>query len=371
MIDTIVLLIPPQQFTIINPESFTPCSDMIYQHRATKAILNPSVKERKANIYKPRLTLSRRKNLQGISEIMLTIEVSLPKLIFGNNAEELQLKDFPTIIQKLHSLLHNMGIKITNTNLQNADIIAIHYSKNIVFTDGSTPFHYIQKIQQLAKPTALDSNRTNYRNAGHCFKYHCNTYEIVFYDKLSDVQMINSKGRKRAIDGDCIFDIKLLNKVRTKRKKFEILRMEVRLNKRSKIQQLCTTLNIKNDLTLRKLFRPAIARKVLLHYYITLLESKSSSLIDFKPLNDKALLTAIAVHNPQLKPKQILQFFGFKKALETVISDELKKIIVKEDGYSWNRLIKEIEMINIPLTQKPFEIIKQQITKYKPLKLRK
>ena len=146
--------------------------------------------------------------------------------------------------------------------------------------------------------------------------------------------------------------------------------MEVRLNKRAKIKQLFAKLNIKNNLTFNKLFRSSIAKKVLLHY-VTMLECKRSSFIDFKPINDKQLLTTLMLHNPTLKPKQLLIFFGLKKALETITLDELKKIMIKQDMHNWNRLIKELEIITIPSSEKPFEIMKQQIKRYKPVKFKK
>lgn len=397
MIDTVILLLPPQQFKIIQPNAFTPHADLVYQNRAIKAVISPirlrknhfekldtivasfagqAQKEVKANTYKPRLTLSRRKNLQGISEIMLTVELSLPKLMFGNNIEELQQKDFSAVVAKLVDVIRDMGVYIELQDLSSAAILAIHYSKNIVLTDGSTPFHLIQKIKEVCSSGRVDTNQadygnnqTDYRNSGHCFKYHCNSYEMVFYDKIYDLEK-SKISKKRAIDPDNFFDMKTLSKVRTERKKFELLRMEIRLNKRSKIKQIFAKLNIKSDITLRKLFRPAIARKVLL-YYLTELEGKRSTLIDFKPSSDRTLLTLLAVHNPTLKSKQILQFFGIKKALETMTLDELKRIIVKHDAHNWNRLIKELETIKMPTSHKPFEIIRKQIEQYKPLKLRK
>lgn len=369
MIDTIILLFPTHQFRISKPHAFTPNADLVYQNKAVKSAQNPSKQELKSGIYKPRLTLSRRKNLQGICEVMLTIEFSVPKLLFGNNIEELQQKDFAAVVFKLQIILHDMGIEISLLDLQTADIISIHYCKNIILTDGSTPFHYIQKIKEVAAPSTLDHNQTNYRNSGHCFKWHCNAYEVVFYDKIFDLYQAK-KSTKRAIDPVKFLDLKRIEKLRSANKKFEILRMEVRLNKRAKIKQLFAKLKIKNNLTFNKLFRPIIARKILLHYATTL-ESKRSSFVDFKPLNDKQLLTSLTLHNPTLKPKQLLMFFGLKKALETITLDELKKIIVKNDVYSWNRLIKELEMITMPSSQKPFEIIRQQIERYKPLKLYK
>ena len=79
MIDTIVLLIPSHKFKVIQPHNFMPSATLVFNGAAIKATQFPSKNEP----FKPRLTISRRMNLQSRSEIMLTIELSLPKLFFN------------------------------------------------------------------------------------------------------------------------------------------------------------------------------------------------------------------------------------------------------------------------------------------------
>lgn len=379
MIDTIVLLVNSEQFKIIQPNAFTPSADLVYKHEAIKATANATAKERKLGIYKPRLTLTRHRvidNRSNIanksnakSNIALKIEFSAPHILYGNNFEELQNKDFQILAAKLHEILLDMGIKIDLDNLKQANVTAIHYAKNIALTDGSTPFHFIQKIKQAYIPKRIDSNQTNYRNAGHSFKLHCNSYEIVFYDKIYDLQQ-SKISKKRTVDIHSNFDIKILEKMRAKKRKFEILRIEVRLNKCSKIKQLFKKLSINTSLTFQKLFKAAIARKILLHY-IQMIEQKRPALLEFQATSDEAFISMLIVQNPQLKPKQILQYFGFRKVLECMTLHELKMIMAKHHERSFARLIKEIETIKMPHANKSFEIIKKQIDRYKPLKLRR
>lgn len=87
--------------------------------------------------------------------------------------------------------------------------------------------------------------------------------------------------------------------------------MEVRLNKREAIKRLFRKLNLKADLTFKSLFKPAIAKKVLLHY-LDEVESKRPTLLDYKPKSDQALLVALRVNNSELNHRQILQIFGPK-----------------------------------------------------------
>ncbi len=146
--------------------------------------------------------------------------------------------------------------------------------------------------------------------------------------------------------------------------------MEVRLNKRQKIKQLFKKLGVKSNLTFKKLFKPAISKKVLLHY-LDELEGKRSILPDYKPTNDKALLASLVLNNPELKPKQILQMFGLKKTLETVTVRELRVIFAKYNKRSWYRLMADVNKVKLPITQTFFGIVRKHLNKFKPLRMEK
>jgi hypothetical protein len=118
---------------------------------------------------------------------VLRIELSLPKLLFGNNFAELRYKDFTEVIQKLVVTLDVMGIAIEKQTLEQAPVVGIHYSKKIPLADGSAPYHYIRQIKEADVANALDTNQTDYRHEGHSYKWHCNAYEVVFYDKNKQI----------------------------------------------------------------------------------------------------------------------------------------------------------------------------------------
>ena len=131
MIDTVVLILGSDIFSITNPDAFIPSAYWALPNAAraqpgTQSKQNPSKKELLAGIYKPRLTLARRINLNGRSEVMLKIELSLPKLFYGNNFDELRLKDFKPLVQKLVTMLESMGVRVAAADLAQADILAVH-----------------------------------------------------------------------------------------------------------------------------------------------------------------------------------------------------------------------------------------------------
>ena len=215
---------------------------------------------------------------------------------------------------------------------------------------------------------SLDTNQTDYRNEGHCYKWHCNSYEVVFYDKIKDLEKAK-KSSKRATEKDSELQLGFLKPFEN-RKRFEILRMEVRLNKRQKIKQLCNKLGIKTDLTFKKLFKPAISKKILL-YYLDELERKRPILLDYKTSDPKALLANLIVNNPDLGPQRMLQIYGLKMALDIMNPRELRNMFSGYSKRSWYRLMADAETIKLSGITQPFGVLRRHIIYYKPLRFKK
>jgi len=130
MIDTVVLLLTQNMFQISDPDKFKPSARWALHENTHRTFglqskQNPTQKELREGIYKPHLTLSHRINAAGTNEITLKIELSLPKLFFGNNFNELQLKDFPLLINQLVATLKDMRVITTPVVLAQAPVSAV------------------------------------------------------------------------------------------------------------------------------------------------------------------------------------------------------------------------------------------------------
>jgi len=370
MIDTIVLTLTQDMYQITQLDAFTPSAGWILKHSSAhysgiQSKQNPTKKELLRGIYKPRLALAQYPTSRTTFEPMLKIELSLPKLVYGNNFDELSYKDFKQVTEKLVAVLATMGIVVARDTLAKASVAAIHYSKNIPLTDGSTPYHYINKMKEANVKLSLDTNQTDYRNEGHSYKWHCNSYEIAFYDKIKDLEKSQQSSR-RAIEKDNELQRHLVKSFEM-RHKLEFLRMEVRLNKRAKIKELFKELGIAARLTFKRLFKPAIAKRVLLHY-LDKLESKRLALLDYTPKSDKALLVGLIMNNPTASANKIIQLFGLKKALAIVTPRELRSLLAQHNQRSWYRLIADAQSINLPPVNSPFDVIRKQLVSFKALR---
>jgi len=116
-------------YHISNPDPFTPSARWVltghHKASATQSKQNPTTQELRKGVYKPRLTISNRINALGAREVMLKVELSLPKLLLGNNFAELQYKDFMPLAHKLVDVLAGMGVIITLADLAQAPVSAI------------------------------------------------------------------------------------------------------------------------------------------------------------------------------------------------------------------------------------------------------
>jgi hypothetical protein len=104
--------------------------------------------------------------LTGFS-LTLRVEFSAPKLVYGNNFDELVSRDFETVVERLQQRLSELGVRVAEDTLRGAKVSTIHYSKNIAFRDYTTCAMVIRELAKIDLPLRLDLSHTDYRNEGH------------------------------------------------------------------------------------------------------------------------------------------------------------------------------------------------------------
>lgn len=374
MIDTIVLTLKPNHFSILDHSRFSPSSIGLFQspfyklgNRSNfKCVQNPTSEELKNGIYKPRLTITRRMGT-GAFITTLRIEFSVPKLIFGNNFDEVSEDQFEQAITRLNKTLYDMGVLIFPQVLRDAPVSAVHYSKNIPLTDYSTPYLILKELSKINLNLQLDMNQTDFRNEGHSLKFRANSYEISLYDKRKDLQKAKTS-EKRAVERDNEIQLELFEQWKPKRP-FEVLRMEIRLNQRIKIKQILKKLNIESDLTFFSLFKQATAQKILLFY---LAELKGAyALLAYRPESTKDFIAAFLINNPKTKIRKMLQMLALKTAIEEMGIREFREATKPYGKHNWDRLKNDLSTYSFPEgSLAPLKNMQRSLTEFKPLRLK-
>ncbi len=373
MIDTIVITLSEDSFTINDHDRFSPSTEGLYANyyrlggrSNLSCVQNPTITELRAGNYKPRLTATKRLVKSCNYQVTLKVEFSAPKLIYGNNFDELRNDDFNLIISILRSKLLDMGVSVSEPILAHAPVSSIHYSKNIPLVDYTTPYFYLEKLSKINLNQRLDLNQTDFRNEGHSLKFRANSFEVVFYDKMKDLCKARTS-EKRAEEKENVIQMKLFEKVEIQ-KPFEVLRMEVRLNKRQKLKQVLNKVGTPVEPTFESLFNKEIARKVLLHY-MTEMEKGYPAILDYDFSDAKTLLSDIVIGKKKVGLKEALAILGLRTIIAEVGVREFREITKKYSKITWYRLNKEMKEISSVSGQQPFLAIRKCLEEFKPLKL--
>jgi hypothetical protein len=264
MIDTIRLRFD-EGYAIVKPSFFKPNADLMLKpdfamKNVRKAVLNPSKIEKKLGQYGPRLTLYR--SYKPTAMPVLIIEVSLPKLLFGNNLDELTEEHFDQVLDTLHQWLKNHGVLIFKEILANAPVSAIHFGKNIVLPRFVRCASIIRSLSKVPAHGWQDVVNVDYRLDGHLYKTHTNTTEFVVYDKLKDYDK-HKKSPKRSYCDDYDIQHELWEGL-SQNRQAELLRLELRLNTPSVIRKTLERAGLDGeDLRFKSLFNPQIAQQCL------------------------------------------------------------------------------------------------------------
>lgn len=315
MLDTIALTLDQHQFEILEPDRFSPSALGLlrppYYPLGARGhfpcVLNPLKSDLAAGRYLPRLTLSKRK-AQAAFVLTLRIEFSAPKLIFGNNFDELRSRDFEAVLTALHRRLGELGIRVSDSMLRAARVSAVHYSKNMAFTDFTSCAMVIDELDLIDLSGRMDLSHTDYRNEGHAIRYHANSFELVFYDKLRDLQKA-CISEKRALERGSAIQIGLFRECAQWPKTLEVLRMELRLGSRARIARLMRELGIRIEPTFAGVFDKSIAQEALQHFWTGI--RRQLPMPGATELRPEDLFQALAVAaNGTAGPGKLLQQLG-------------------------------------------------------------
>lgn len=279
MIDTVKLLIPVHNPLIFDGSRFTPISleQLVNSRGYGKTFLNPSPTYAKMGRYMPRLTIFKRVRQFGAVTYELAAEFSAPKMLFGNNFDELEEKDFDALLTAIQATLYELlGHKFFKAQLARADIAAWHPSKNIVFLDYTSCQTILNTMGKLDVSKTYDLQKTDFRD-GHVVHIHANSLDIAFYDKMADLLKAKKSG-KRAFENDSAAQLNLLESL-SEYRPMEVFRYEVRFVGRASIKRAYPELE---QWTFENLYKKNLCQGILLKHWNKLTSSVDMLALDVK-----------------------------------------------------------------------------------------
>lgn len=366
MIDTIILSIPREKVVLFNEGWSLLSRTNVYD----KFIRNPSKKELDTGRYFPRLTGYKR--VAGSKwNSAIRIEFSAPKLLYKNNLDELVETQFDEMAETLRKRLYDMGMVIDLTLLKNAEVRAVHYSKNIELQNGYTSQYVLGELGKINLNKRFDMTRARYINDGQSLYAYTMAHSLVIYDKIADL----ARSPKRAIDREqTLYQLSLFEPI-TKSAQ-EILRIEARLSQKQKMNSLFEKHGFAKNPTFRDVFSAQKSRAILLYYWDNMIAKNGLMLFAHAPTN-KDLLRQIITSRKRMKGKQSIYLAGLiLLARDGNGLRELRSVLSRRiDNRTWYRIMDDLNEIALDLKKlKPrewYDQVYESISDYKPVHINK
>lgn len=344
MLDTVILNIPKEKvLDIANGNGTRPWDLQARTASYEKFTKNPPRGVRDG-IYRPRLTGMKRNIGKGQKVSFIRIEFSVPKLLYGNNLEEVSDKDFPEIVDRLQDRLLEAGLVVSKSDITNSTVSGFHPSKNIVLSGGYTASSVSRELAKINLNKKFDLDKSSYRNGGQSLQAYTQAHAVVVYDKVADL----AKTKKRAIDKDpAPNQLSLFRQIKTERSSLEILRIEIRLTQRQKINGVLSRLDLPINPTFSSIFKKDVCQKIVQSYWNTIIEGENLFLFGTET-NPKNLLKRVLRQHPKMRAKDALYLVG----LNALCTDEggirdLRTLLEKRQSQrGWYRIVEGIRLLN-------------------------
>jgi hypothetical protein len=365
MIDTVILSIPQKNITEerLLENGWT-------LHSASggykKFVKNKTAMQKIDEIYRPRPRFLLRYGLA-----LFQSEFSIPKLIFGNNVDEVCEKDFNNVLQTIQARLRDFGVFLFEPQLRKADVSVFHLSKNILLSEEYTASGVIKELKKINLTQKLDLSRDTFRNDGHSLHLHAKSYELVVYDKISDL----AKSKSGAEDKDKTpMQLSLFQQFKKQGRPPEILRIEARLASKRKMNAVLEKNGFAKNPTFEDIFKESVCQKIVSSFWNEMIVNENLFLFGLAS-GPKQILKNLRKNYPGIKPKEAAYLVG----LDGLCKDadgirELRGIIEKQaTRRTWYRIAKDMKKLNA--IQNPAHChgwirqVKDQIDDFQPLKI--
>ncbi len=343
MLDTVVLNIPKEQIREVADGTAQRWDLQSKTSNYRKLTKNPPRGIRN-DVYRPRLTGMERSVGHGQKVSFVRVEFSVPKLLFGNNLEELADKDFEPVVELLYQRLLDYGLIVNKRDIKNAAVTTFHPSKNIVLSGGWTASGISQELSKINLNKKFDLQKTSFRNNGCSLQAHTLAHSVVVYDKVADL----AQSKKKAIDKDQVpRQMALFQKLKTDQPLLEILRLEIRLTQKQKINAVLKELGLPINPTFEQIFKKDVCQKIVQSYWDTIIEGENLFLFSIES-SPKNLLKRVLRQHPKMQAKNAVYLVG----LNALCNDEggireLRAILTKRQSpRGWYRITDGISLLN-------------------------
>jgi hypothetical protein len=382
-IDTIVLTLEAHEFVLLKPWMFTPHANEVLGSSPTRmgkgkynsAKRNPTKEDNAEAGYLPYITVYKAARAGGYVKAM-RIQFSAPKILVGNNFDEIDEADFENVSQKVFDGLRYYGIRLFGgiDTLRNAKVTTVHYSKNFPLTNYMSTRQAVAELRRCDVNSWRDVSNSEYMEAsadinnGHGYKTHSKYHELAFYDKIAEYK----KGKRGTpvFDKDSQVQLNMFDD--NTMLHYEVLRMEARLNSAKRIKAELARADVAvTELTFKNLFSENISKRVLLQHLADF-AATYPKIADAEAETAYQLLAELSFKNPSRNISTIVNAIGLQTLAKEKGVRAVKDLVGTKKAASLARLGKKVNMELKYSAKKAevFELLEEQLNRFEPVSIK-
>ena len=341
MIDTIQFTLPEGSY-FIEKDNFQPSCEALkhkFFYMKDKRLF-PRIEMRDKNeTYYPQVSLYEETNRGADRKINMKVEVSVAKMINGNNLFSIRETDKDVFIKNLIETLDKMGVKTTYQAIEKAICNKGHFAVNIIVP--VSPEVIIEDMARAVIPAKTDCTTDRFSKGGYCMHYHLDCKEVAIYDKFTEISA--NKPKKSVCANNILKNISKVEVEDYQRKGVYVLRFEARFNTKAELEKIFNKKNIRVE----DLFDDNKIKEVICRKWNEIKEGMYK--LPKEKLTARELLEEIIRKNPKIKITKIERLFGYCLILQENGGVSLRKQLKKHSSkVQVRRIMKEIKDLKIP-----------------------
>lgn len=368
MYDTIILKFPVEEIDItyaqfdLNP-AFLPYGRKAIWQKATYCVT--------PNEYLPKVCAYKQPSLDSSISLLLSVEFSIGKLLYGNNIETPRKEDFDELIDTLYNKLRLMDICVSRDTLKHAQISRLDVSKVINTSNCLSSYTIISSLEKVPVPQNLQHGRSSFLNNGKQFTINTDQWRLSVYDKIAEIAHETATVPVRMATGMLIKEMPLLEALRYKGIK-HLLRIEYQIVTPKQLRKcLKETNHDSQDISFQNIYDENIATDILSHcwnkYIVPHISTCTIARTQKRSLVDKAQAKNISINRlcQLLGYKELLKLENAYSALSNIYANATPRVFLKEVEKTANKLELDKTSIN-----KTLKYISEQINSVAGFRLR-
>ena len=267
------------------------------------------------------------------------ITFSAPKLLYGNNIEEVTEAQYDDIVRTLCEQLSFLGLptKYHKLDIEMAKIRRVDFSKNTMIAELVPIDQFCTMLMRAKHEHRSKFSQVQYRH-GELYRENTRYRSVVIYDKLAEFRNTLNKKEPANARGQFFLSAE-------KAHLFQVFKLEVQIENSNQIAIELKRFGLeRKDITFRSVFSEQLAHDILMRYWTKIVEKLDPNPELFSEDNLWASFNTAIINRGNKTPQNFFASFGLSYLAHKFGLNNLKDIVYREYGdQAWSRLEKLYE----------------------------